>query len=456
MPCAAMCDRLPCDERCTKILKCGHQCPSICGEDCPNNLCEECNDKGDARVDFLEMKTYTEINLDETPIIVLGCGHFFTAESVDGIVGLDEVYTRDKNGKFDGLRDVSSSLASVVPSCPDCKQPIRQFVTKRYNRVINRAVMDETCKRFLIKGRIDLEALESRFNDIEDETNSKQALVAARDNELQASQLKTRFTACKRLVTDALALSKATEVENQPMKRLMDAIAINEKSPRDEVASLSTRMESMKIARESDNLITLGAQLIRIKSTEVMLRNAFRVIDTNVTSASLPLKSLPNSAAALIRVLHDCRDLIAQANEGNFSRIIIMATISFAKIAQLDALYHRSHPGDTSNPILENPGLEKLEDRYQTTRDLLAAALKLCGELSNPELQERVEEMARLFETRYETVTPEELKSIKTAMVSGRGGIATHAGHWYNCVNGHPVSISHSHCPILPSTSLIS
>ncbi|CAG8096658.1 unnamed protein product [Penicillium nalgiovense] len=448
MPCAAMCDRLPCDERCTKILKCGHQCPSICGEDCPNNLCEECNDKGDARVDFLEMKTYSEINLDETPIIVLGCGHFFTAESVDGIVGLDEVYTRDKNGRFDGLRDVSSSLASVVPSCPDCKQPIRQFVTKRYNRLINRAVMDQTCKRFLTKGRTDLEALESRFNDIEDETNSKQALVAARDNELQASRLKTRFTACKRLVTDALALSKATEVENQPMKRLMDAIAIYEKSPRNEVASLSTRMELMKIARESGNLITLGAQLIRIKSTEVMLRNAFRVIDTNVTSASLPLKSLPNSAAALIRVLHDCRDLIAQANEGNFSRIIIMATISFAKIAQLDAWYHRSHPGDTSNPILENPGLEKLEDRYQTTRDLLAAALKLCGELSNPELQERVEEMARLFETRYETVTPEELKSIKTAMVSGRGGIATHAGHWYNCVNGHPFAIGECGMPM--------
>lgn len=26
------CDQLPCDERCTKILDCGHQCPSLCGE----------------------------------------------------------------------------------------------------------------------------------------------------------------------------------------------------------------------------------------------------------------------------------------------------------------------------------------------------------------------------------------------------------------------------------------
>jgi hypothetical protein len=42
----------------------------------------------------------------------------------------------------------------------------------------------------------------------------------------------------------------------------------------------------------------------------------------------------------------------------------------------------------------------------------------------------------------YEAVSGEELESIKKAMVSGRGGIATHSGHWYKCVNGHPVS----HC----------
>lgn len=72
-----MCGRLPCNERFTKILKCGHQCRSLCGEDSPNNLCQECGGKGDARVDFLEWKTYSEISLDETPIIVLGCGQLY-------------------------------------------------------------------------------------------------------------------------------------------------------------------------------------------------------------------------------------------------------------------------------------------------------------------------------------------------------------------------------------------
>lgn len=33
----------------------------------------------------------------------------------------------------------------------------------------------------------------------------------------------------------------------------------------------------------------------------------------------------------------------------------------------------------------------------------------------------------------YESVSAEELAAIKQAMVGGPRGIATHAGHWYNC-----------------------
>ena len=33
---------------------------------------------------MIELKEYGEINLEENPVIALGCGHFFTAESLDG------------------------------------------------------------------------------------------------------------------------------------------------------------------------------------------------------------------------------------------------------------------------------------------------------------------------------------------------------------------------------------
>ncbi|KAJ5545400.1 hypothetical protein N7461_007704 [Penicillium sp. DV-2018c] len=403
-----------------------------------------CGDKGDARVDFIEWKKYSEIDLDETPIIVLGCGHFFTSESVDGVVGLDQVYTRDKDGNFEDLRDVSSSLASVIPSCPDCKQPIRQFVTKRYNRVVNRAVMDETYKRFISKGRIDLEDIESRLSDIEHKLNSNLAGDAK-------SKPDVLYETCRRLGAEALKLSGIMEAENQPMKRLMDAITISQKQQGDEITSLSARVEAMNLAtRDPDSQITLNARLIQIKSQEMMFSLSCKAAESNESGKTRSILVF----FMLSQSLKNCRDLIAQANERNLYRIVILATISFAKIAQLDAWwYRRTHPAGTPvdpPPKESNASLEKPEDRTETTRELLTAALKLCDRLGNcPELQEQVQELTRLYEgPRYETVTLEELRSIKSAMVSGRGGFATHSGHWYNCVNGHPFAIGECGMPM--------
>ena len=57
-------------------------------------------------------------------------------------------------------------------------------------------------------------------------------------------------------------------------------------------------------------------------------------------------------------------------------------------------------------------------------------------------LRHAVEESMNLLHREwYEEVTAKELVAIKTAMISGPLGIATHSGHWYNCANGHPVLI---------------
>ena len=117
MPCAANCSRLPCNKRCSRRLSCAHQCPGICGEDCPEGYCQICSDRKDARVDLFEMKTYGQIDLDETPILVPGCGHIFTAESLDGHVGIAEVYVQDGYGNFTAVRDVSATFARSVPRC---------------------------------------------------------------------------------------------------------------------------------------------------------------------------------------------------------------------------------------------------------------------------------------------------------------------------------------------------
>lgn len=45
-------------------------------------------------------------------------------------------------------------------------------------------------------------------------------------------------------------------------------------------------------------------------------------------------------------------------------------------------------------------------------------------------------------------MTTEEIEAIKKAMLSGPRGIASHSGHWYNCVNGHPFAIGECGMPM--------
>ncbi|KUL81355.1 hypothetical protein ZTR_10622 [Talaromyces verruculosus] len=301
----------------------------------------------------------------------------------------------------------------------------------------NRAVADETYRPSLIKGRTELQGLELRLNDIEDRLRPDRTLIFA-------GNVTSRYL-CERVGAEALTLSKAMDAENQPMKRLRDAIAISQRSPRDETALISARIEAMNIAtQESDNQITLSARLIYVKAQEILLRNAFTIMDAREKNATQWLKF--TKPANLPEVMNNCRDLITRASQAYLSRMAISGIISFARISQLDAWYHRTHPTETSDLHLDEGynDLQERKNRAETIRGLLTTALKLCVELGNcPELQEQTLEMVRLYEgPRYETVTLEELQSIKVAMLSGGGGIVTHAGHWYNCANGHPFAIA--------------
>lgn len=153
MPCSAPCERFPCDERCDKKLSCGHTCPSVCGETCPPvEFCQICcteDRKEDTGVDMLEFSPYGSVNLDESPILVLSCGHFFTRETLDGYLELHKAYSVDSQGNYTGYIDPEGRLDEQTPKCPTCRQPFLQYNVRRYGRVINRAAIMEMTRRFL-------------------------------------------------------------------------------------------------------------------------------------------------------------------------------------------------------------------------------------------------------------------------------------------------------------------
>lgn len=346
MPCAAPCDRLPCDKRCTKMLSCSHQCPSYCGEECPEGFCQECGHKGDQRVDMLEFKEYSEIDVNETPIVVLGCGHFFTGETLDGLVDISEVYSMSNTGELVALRDLSKlASSSSVPCCPDCKRPIRPFATRRYNRVINRAVMDETSKRFITRGREDLEKLERRLVGIEEDMETTQA--NARNGRLQAdddwNNLRKKSQAgsfdgpLMKLASDASKLRRDMDIRHQPSRKLFEAIvARRQRSHAAGVSgsdSLDQRMNKLSLDAETgvpdfDRRVTLGASLIWLKAREVALQQRISMAKKAGLVTTDAQKSVQIRAT---RFMKDCAELIADARKAFLIRIEVGAILALAK-----------------------------------------------------------------------------------------------------------------------------
>ena len=460
MPCAAPCSRLPCNKRCSRVLSCTHQCPGICGEECPKDYCQNCSDRKDARVDLLEMNTYGEIDLDETPIVVLGCGHFFTTETLDGLVGMTEVYLQDGYGEFTAIQDVSSTLALNTPRCPDCQCPIRQHCAKRFNRVINRAVIDEMSKRFLVKGQEDLRDLERQIVELEGDFESsrqdtEKALrhPAAHDTEQRwpptmrqtssataakiTHDLKERHAKATNLYSAIRVFLKQVADKNQPAQKLHDATvtALRRRSIDQMLTDLTVADSVPPIAR--DRRVTFGGRAAHLRAESIIINdrlNMAQILEATPDGTSI---KLPGGAPEqhVKQFFKTCEEFITTCTAENLPKLSVEASLHHASTARSYESYCRA---------AKNQNVKHASERVQTAKEILAKAKEICDlKFQNADaLRKAVEESIKLLGREwYEDVSAEEIAAVKKAMISSRDSFATHSGHWYNCANGHPVSL---------------
>ena len=102
--CFLPCDRIPCNEPCTKLFTCGHLCSSLCGEACPLE-CPECITG--------QPPTKTQM--------FLPCGHTVDLETMDNHVGIANFYELDDTGQIRKANLTSvQALLSVKAACPTC------------------------------------------------------------------------------------------------------------------------------------------------------------------------------------------------------------------------------------------------------------------------------------------------------------------------------------------------
>ncbi|KAI9734025.1 MAG: hypothetical protein M1834_002682 [Cirrosporium novae-zelandiae] len=417
-----------------------------------------CSDQKDARVDLLEMKSYSEIDLDDTPIVVLGCGHFFTAETLDGHVGMTEVYTTDRCGEFVGLQDISAVLAWSIPRCPDCQCPVRQYATQRYNRVINRAVIDEMSKRFLVNGQIGLHQLEQQIEELEQILEDSRAKITRSNQQALAhftkdpthaktleisKQLAERHNKSKKLKKDIESFCNKVADKHQPAQKLHDAtVHASRKISIDGLMADLNVSASVPVAA-CDRQITFGGRIAQIKIEYIILSDKFNISQTlRSTPAGSSIKIPGGDPDQLVKpFLQTSKTLFEDCNSEKLPKFAVEVSVYYARIARLFESYCRS----------THKNVDKAQGHVEVAKGLLDEARQLCVmKFQNVEvLRKAVEDSMQAFRKEwYEEVTAEELTSVKNAMVGGPQGIATRSGHWYNCENGHPFAIGECGMPM--------
>jgi BMFP domain-containing protein YqiC len=401
------------------------------------------------------MKSYGEIDVAETPVVVLGCGHFFTAESLDGHLGMSEVYEIDEYGEFTALKDVSGALAQSIPCCPDCKCPVRQFATQRYNRVINRAVIDEMSKRFLTTGRDELRELEQRIAELERSLGTtreeimqpiRQAKTHVTSSLTQAKILevtrilKERDAESRRLEGALKTFCNSVADKHQPAQKLHDATVHAARKAAAAAATVDVLIANLTVvdvvpALARDRRVTMGGRMVQIKTEFFILDDKFIIAQALKSTSTKTSIKIPGGAPGLLAVpfFQSCKKFIDECKVENLPKLAVEVSLFYASIARSFESFCQSSKMD----------LKKAAIYLEMAKQLLEDAREVCKQpFQNAEsLRNAVEESIRLMKKQwYEEVTAEEINAIKTAMVSGSQGIASHSGHWYNCENGHPVS----------------
>ncbi|KAK5189250.1 hypothetical protein LTR47_011248 [Exophiala xenobiotica] len=406
---------------------------------------ESCGTKHDVRVDLLELSTYAEIDVEQTPIVALQCGHFFTAESLDGHIGMSNVYRTNPCGRFTGLVDISRALATTIPRCPDCQRPIRQYTTQRYNRVINRAVIDELTRRFLLDGKAELNRLECRLADYSREMDlSRPVLINSVKNENVTRQLQRRYEPYHTLYNAIGKFLHKVADDRQPAGKLYQAQVYATKVT--DTKSLTETLDALTLQDsvppvQCDRRILRSGRMLQIRTEFTVLEDKFSIAKASASTVArvmLPGVSLDTSTT---RYLQTCGTFIRDCGVDMLPKLAVEASLYFAHGVSLR----------------QSAGLSIGIDQARTTqyaqdaRDLLEKAMDLCNlPFQNADqLRAAAEESVKLLRREwYEELSPEELASIKQAMVTGPGGFATHSGHWYNCVKGHPFAIGECGMPM--------
>ena len=392
------------------------------------------------RVDLITFEKYGEINVDEDPVVFLSCGHFYTISSLDGIMNIKEYYN------VDPLTDtiISPKLARRVMSgdtkihgCPECRMPLRDI--HRYNRILKKALLDESTKRFIVKANLTYKglvgAVQKREIELENEIAEFLHNCSTRVEQTVSSSHAIfpikRYNKKQKLQRSIDKFTRSMVAAEQPYGRVNDLLA----------SAISREHTINDNAFEADeSKIQTGFQIrgqcLQLRLTWAFLWN-YAQIYTNPNVDLLMRSELCDVVANQIEGLSkDCCSIRDASRAAKLLPQQVEAMVHYALFSTL----HLSN----SEVKGQRLGVDAVTELRQQVSVSLEECEALCS--SNPGtlgfLKDDIEKAKRLSNggTFYSFVTTEEKQQVYEAMASQFSG----TGHWYYCQNNHPVKLPHS------------
>lgn len=443
LPCAVPCDILPCSERCSKMLPCGHRCLSICGEVCPDSAyCQICAPAAvkEMVVDFILSSTLEEIDLDENPCIVPPCGHILTVESMDGHMGMSDVYLMDAQGATVGKKNNAEPFSiSGLKKCPTCRAPLRSI--NRYGRIVRRALIDEGTKRFIVWANREFTPLLTRMQELETELREtigdKQTAVAklslnphllklvqlknTREEQLAQIELVTRvrkqYQAILGLRNDIKKFLQQVDEKEQHFGRIFDLVQ-DARRHRGIDSDLTSNVDVLQVR----NRLLTTVLLIRCDYTILLTFLKDWKDEMGANSSTLQIDLSMNRK--------DCEELTVECHAKNQPANEVEGHLYWARFVALERSF--TEPSQ----LLDE------------ARRHLQVAHTICDEYKGQTagMRKEIEDTEKMLRdsTFYMPVSNEEKAAVYAAMALGFSG----TGHWYYCENGHPFTIGECGMPM--------
>ena len=278
--CGEPCDCEPCNNPCSKKLRCGHDCMGLCGEECPDvcRICDKENFNEDNKVP--EMFGTEDADDSELRIIQIDCGHMFDVTAMDKWMRSEDDQERIIQWKL----------------CFICKKPI--FKTNRYVDVIKGIVVDLNqikekellmdkderglCQQELIAMIKTSKLTKNPDRIIESVPNISDKRLRAEYKIFCAEQRVTKAMSdeSREMDTAATSLLKSPEVSSGDLQELVSAMKNLQSQGEDFISRLEHCRRQQSITEQM--LYDVEAEKHRIQLLSVVLKVQSQILTKNI------------------------------------------------------------------------------------------------------------------------------------------------------------------------------